>query len=127
MPTVLINLKQKEWDDRVERLFLKSEIRVVDEEGSPKQKQKRENLLRLVFLMCRAETESETSKGRTNIETRTTCHPETRNEKPKFTAYSTATRKQCNVRTFPARKCTRMFQHAIPVFCSLVWSINHFN
>ena len=59
MPTVLINLKQKEWDDRVERLFVKSEIRVVDEEGSPKQKQKRENLLRLVFLMCRAETEPE--------------------------------------------------------------------
>ena len=53
--------------------------------------------MRLVFLMCRAETESETSKGRTNIETRTTCRPETRNGKPKFTAYSTATRKQCNV------------------------------
>ena len=69
----------------------------MDEEGSPKQKQKREILVRLVFLMCRAETESETSKGRTNIETRTTCRPETRNGKPKFTAYSTATRKQCNV------------------------------
>ena len=49
MPTVLINLKQKEWDDRVERLFLKSEIRVVDEEGSPKQKQKGKTYWDLYF------------------------------------------------------------------------------